>query len=50
MKFFLLELYVQLNSPDATLSDQAEEKPENAGKRYDQHLARIKSQLISSIV
>jgi hypothetical protein len=44
MKYFLPELYVQLNSPDDDLADAAEEAIDRAGEQYNRRWAEIRSQ------
>jgi len=50
MKFFLPELYIQLNSGDEDLADVAEEEIDRASDQYNQHWERIKSQLPASVL
>lgn len=50
MKYFLPELYVQLNSPDVALADAAEEAIDRAAERYNRRWEEIKSRLPSQVV
>jgi hypothetical protein len=50
MRFFRPELYVQGNSPDDDLVDEAEEALERASADYNRRWAEIKAQMPTSVV
>ncbi len=50
MKYFLPELYVQLNSPDEDLADAAEIAIDRAGEQYDQRWREIRPHLPPTVV
>ncbi len=50
MKYFLPELYVQLNSPDEAAADAAEEAIDRASQRYNRRWEEIKPLLPATVV